>query len=105
MARVVSSLFAEVADPGQVKHLGGQFQRPAMKAADVAGMLCIAETKGAAATGTEDFFGLVITQLNRIVASRTAHPADVAVRVRAGTLRAIDGGLRCRFWREIVIGY
>ena len=103
MARVVSSLFAEVADPGQVKHLGGQFQRPAMKAADVAGMLCIAETKGAAATGTEDFFGLVIAQLNRMVAGWTAHPADAVVRPRAGALGAVHGGVWCRFW-EIVVG-
>ena len=39
MARVVSSLFAEVADPGQVRHLGGQLQSPVVKAADVAGTL------------------------------------------------------------------
>src|SRR5262245_66121930 len=30
---------AEIADPGQVQHLGGQFQRLPLKAADVAGPL------------------------------------------------------------------
>src|SRR5207249_4202274 len=32
-------LITEVAGPGQVEHLGGQLQRPAVEAADVAGAL------------------------------------------------------------------
>src|SRR5580692_5135601 len=37
--RHCSSLIAKIADPGQVEHLGRQFQGPALKAANIAGAL------------------------------------------------------------------